>query len=278
MLPTSPAILSLNINEASKACGLSPSVLRIWELRYGWPNPKRKPNGYRAYNTHQVEELRRVAALVRSGTPISAIIVDGLPRWPSDHARPTPPRALVQTRQLPVPQATAEAALHRELIDALETRRGPHALELLQRIFWSVRPADEPLTALVPALVALAEHHAADRHFAEEGQVAAMVEHRCVQLLRMLRPGEETLPVVAATAADRPLAALVALVLSYRGIAARPLPAGDGPCVWVGTEAPAAAARVLTRVTALGADGAVSLAGVLDGAADALLLRRAISA
>src|SRR5580692_6884735 len=74
---------SLNINEASKACGLSPSVLRIWELRYGWPNPKRKPNGYRAYNQHQIQELKRVADLVKRGTPISTLIIDGLPRWPT---------------------------------------------------------------------------------------------------------------------------------------------------------------------------------------------------
>src|SRR4051812_36615461 len=110
---------SLNINEASKACGLSPSVLRIWELRYGWPNPKRKPNGYRAYNMHQVQELKRVATLVKSGTPISSIIVDGLPRWPTDHSRAPVPRTLTRTRALVRPTEPSEAILHRELIEAL---------------------------------------------------------------------------------------------------------------------------------------------------------------
>ena len=57
----------LNINEASQACGLSPSVLRIWELRYGWPNPRRKANGYRSYSPHLVEDLKRIAKLIEEG-------------------------------------------------------------------------------------------------------------------------------------------------------------------------------------------------------------------
>src|SRR4051812_44623865 len=80
---------ALNIKDTSKLTGLSPSVLRIWELRYGWPNPKRKSNGYRTYQPHQVDELKRVAGFVKDGVPISRLIVDGLPRWPTaDMSRP----------------------------------------------------------------------------------------------------------------------------------------------------------------------------------------------
>src|SRR6187399_203758 len=82
---------TMNINEASKLCGLSPSVLRIWELRYGWPNPKRKPNGYRAYTMHQVQELKRMGELVKAGVPVSSLIVEGLPRWPATHAHAAGP-------------------------------------------------------------------------------------------------------------------------------------------------------------------------------------------
>jgi DNA-binding transcriptional MerR regulator len=268
--PPSP---QLNINEASKFCGLSPSVLRIWELRYGWPNPKRKPNGYRVYTTHQVQELRRVANLVRAGTPISELIVDGLPRWPSDQTHVPAPRALVRTRALAAPSRPSEALLHRTLIDALETRRGPQIIELLQRIFWSVRPADEPRVALVPTLVALAEHRQADRQFAEAAAIAQMIQERCLQLLRLVKieVQGEPLQVVPTAAGERPLAALVALILSFQGAAARP---------WLGTEAAPAAdiscgparpdERAAHRVSALSDPGATSLADLLDGAADLL--------
>ncbi len=74
---------AFNIKEASHATGLTPSVLRIWELRYGWPKPKRKANGYRTYQRHQIEDLRRIASLVKAGQSISSLIQEnGLPHWP----------------------------------------------------------------------------------------------------------------------------------------------------------------------------------------------------
>lgn len=264
---------SLNINEASKACGLSPSVLRIWELRYGWPNPKRKSNGYRAYNQHQVQELRRVAQLVKSGTPISNLIVDGLPRWPTDHSRAPAPRSLSKTRTLTKPNDPGEALLHRDLIEALETRRGPAVKELLQRIFWTVRPADEPKTALVPCLVAISELRRADRTFSEANDVISMVKDRCIQLLRMLKTQDQPLLVVPAREADHALAALTALILCYRGTPARPYyelgePTGSYITVSDADSAETAGSRQVGRLTTLGAEAIVGLPELLDANQD----------
>lgn len=74
--------------------GLSPGVIRMWEARYGWPHPRRLPNGYRVYTPAQVEELRRVCQVVRAGTPIRQLIdADGNLALPRDPARrPTRPR------------------------------------------------------------------------------------------------------------------------------------------------------------------------------------------
>jgi DNA-binding transcriptional MerR regulator len=260
---------SLNINEASKACGLSPSVLRIWELRYGWPNPKRKPNGYRAYNQHQVQELKRVAQLVKSGMPISSLIVDGLPRWPTDASRAPVPRTLVKTRALTRPQDATEAALHRDLIEALETRRGPAVKELLQRIFWTVRPADEPKTALVPCVVALAELKRSDRRMPEEAEVGVMIRDRCSQLLRMLKNQEQPLLIVPARDGDLALAGLVALICSYRGTPARPwTELGEPTGVYVtvsDNDLGDGGGKQIGRLTTLGAEGVPSLAHLLEG-------------
>jgi len=271
--PTPATASSLNINEASKSCGLSPSVLRIWELRYGWPSPKRKTNGYRSYSTHQVQELTRIASLVKSGTPISSLIIDGLPRWPADVQRTTSPRVLAKTRFLAKPIPLTEAALQRDLIDALETRRGAHATEILQRIFWSVRPADEPRSALVPALVAMAELRRAGRPLEGEAELHVMVEDRCTQLLRMVKNDGQPLRIVPARPADTALASLVALILNYRQIAAQPSQTADdmaGACVMVSEdEFPAGAAVAgLGRLTTLGDAESPGLGDLLDGLVD----------
>jgi len=267
--PTPANASCLNINQASKTCGLSPSVLRIWELRYGWPSPKRMANGYRSYSVYQVQELTRIASLVKSGIPISSLIIDGLPRWPADLQRIPSPRILARTRTLAKPAALTEATLQRDLIDALETRRGAHATEILQRIFWSVRPADEPRTALVPALMAMAELRRAGRPLDVETELRAMVMNRCVQLLRMIKSDGPPLRIVPAREGDAALAALVALILSYRQIAAQPASAADAlasPCVVVSEdEVPAAGAQILGRLTTLGEAEAPSLAELLEG-------------
>ena len=269
--PTPATTSSLNINEASKSCGLSPSVLRIWELRYSWPSPKRKANGYRSYSTHQVQELTRIASLVKSGTPISSLIIDGLPRWPADVQRTSSPRILAKTRSLAKPAPLTEAALQRDLIDALETRRGAHATEILQRIFWLVRPADEARTALVPALVAMAELRRAGRPLEGEAELQVMVQNRCTQLLRMIKNEGQPLRIVPARPADAALASLVALILNYRHIAAQPAFTGDGATAGVlvsEDELPSGSAPGLGRLTTLGDAESPALGDLLDGLVD----------
>jgi DNA-binding transcriptional MerR regulator len=255
---------NLNINEASKACGLSPSVLRIWELRYGWPNPKRKPNGYRAYNQHQIQELKRVADLVKRGTPISALIIDGLPRWPTDQAIKRSPLGLTKSRALEKPSGVLEAKLQEELVEALEQRNTSHVKELLQRAFWSVRPADEVLTALVPTLMGLEELALAERPLAEDAEVRQLVQERSLQLLRRFRRGDQAeLWVVPVTRTDEALAAVTALILCLQGRQAQPwfqpeVPNG-GALVLAGDHQDAGAfkgdRRVIARVSSLGGAG-----------------------
>ena len=255
---------NLNINEASKACGLSPSVLRIWELRYGWPNPKRKPNGYRAYNQHQIQELKRVADLVKRGTPISALIIDGLPRWPTNQAIKRSPLGLTKARALDKPTGVLEAKLQVELVEAIEHRNISHVKELLQRAFWSVRPADEVLTALVPTLMGLEELALAERPLTEDAEVRQLIQERSLQLLRRFRRGEQAeVWVVPVVPTDQALATVTALILCLQGRQAQPwfdpgLPA-TGALVLAGDHQDAGAfrgeRRVIARISSLGGAG-----------------------
>lgn len=262
---------NMNINEASKACGLSPSVLRIWELRYGWPNPKRKPNGYRAYNQHQVQELKRVSDLVKRGTPISALIIDGLPRWPTDQAIKRSPMGLTKARALDKPAGVLETKLQEELIEALEHRNTSHVKELLQRAFWSVRPADEVLTALIPTLMGLEELALAERPLAEDAEIRQLIKERSEQLLRRYRKGDQAERwVVPVADTDQALAAVTALILCLQGHQAQPwlaptLPTTGGVLL-AGDHQDANAykgeRRIVGRVSSLGGVGLISLQGL----------------
>lgn len=256
---------ALNINDASKACGLSPSVLRIWELRYGWPSPRRRANGYRAYTSHQVQELKRVAQLVKTGTPISQLIIDGLPRWPTDTSTPQPPRGLPRTKSLPRSKILAVARMQDEVIEALDTRNAPGAQERLQRAVWQLRPADEPAAVLVPIVVAVAEARANGRPFDEEPALIAGVRTRVQQLLRMMRQSPSGLKIVPLGDDFTHIKAqLVTLILNQRvqdAAYAAAKPTDGSPWIAVGEGDSTGA---VGHVTALGGDGLVAMGDLLD--------------
>ncbi len=249
---------ALNINDASKACGLSPSVLRIWELRYGWPNPRRRANGYRAYSAHQVQELKRVAMLVKNGTSISQLIIDGLPRFPADGSTPQPPRGLPRTRALVRSRDPRIKETQDAVIEALDTRNAPVAQERLQRA------ADEPAAALVPVLVGVAEARANGRPFLEEAALLNAVRTRSQQIQRMMRQGSGAVTVVAVGDDIAQVAAqLVTLILNQRCVMATLAPVKPAKGVWiaVGEGETAGAAG---HVSLFGGEGQLAVADLLD--------------
>lgn len=57
----------MSIGAVSRATGLSPDLLRVWQKRYGFPVPKRKPSGHRLYSASDVRRLRRIAEAISRG-------------------------------------------------------------------------------------------------------------------------------------------------------------------------------------------------------------------
>src|SRR6266478_5364874 len=57
----------LNISAVERETGLSKDVLRIWERRYGFPEPKRDDNAERQYPQEQVAKLRAIKRLMDTG-------------------------------------------------------------------------------------------------------------------------------------------------------------------------------------------------------------------
>ncbi len=61
------ALTHLSISAVERDTGLSKDVLRVWERRYGFPQPGRDVNGERLYPMAQVERLRAIKRLMDGG-------------------------------------------------------------------------------------------------------------------------------------------------------------------------------------------------------------------
>ena len=64
----------LSIRRVAEETGLAAGTIRMWEQRYGFPEPQRTPAGYRQYREGDVEALRRVQAFRHRGLSIPAAI------------------------------------------------------------------------------------------------------------------------------------------------------------------------------------------------------------
>ena len=66
-LSTTPHGRNLAIAAVERDTGLSKDTLRVWERRYGFPQPARDTSGERLYPPEQVARLRLIARLLGSG-------------------------------------------------------------------------------------------------------------------------------------------------------------------------------------------------------------------
>ncbi len=62
------------ISEVSERTGIAISVLRMWESRFGFPQPRRRENGRRSYSEADVGRLRQVVRLREGGLALPAAI------------------------------------------------------------------------------------------------------------------------------------------------------------------------------------------------------------
>jgi MerR family transcriptional regulator, light-induced transcriptional regulator len=64
----------LPIREVAEQTGLAAGTIRMWEQRYGFPDPERTPAGYRLYDDTDVETLRKVVELRKGGLSVPAAL------------------------------------------------------------------------------------------------------------------------------------------------------------------------------------------------------------
>ncbi len=64
----------LSIKDVASQTGVAAGTIRMWEQRYGFPDPARTSGGYRVYSEDDVEALRRVVAYRHRGLSVPAAI------------------------------------------------------------------------------------------------------------------------------------------------------------------------------------------------------------
>jgi DICT domain-containing protein len=64
----------LAIKDIAERTGIAAATIRMWEQRYGFPEPARTASGYRVYTDDDVDVLRRVAALRDGGLSVPAAL------------------------------------------------------------------------------------------------------------------------------------------------------------------------------------------------------------
>jgi MerR family transcriptional regulator, light-induced transcriptional regulator len=72
--PFTHIVNGLAISNVAEQTGLAAGTIRVWEQRYGFPEPARTPSGYRVYQQQDVEILRRVVSYRDRGLSVPAAL------------------------------------------------------------------------------------------------------------------------------------------------------------------------------------------------------------
>ena len=67
---------ALTIGDLAERTGLSPAVLRMWETRHGFPEPRRLASGHRRYTDDDVELVRQVLRRKEAGIRLEVAIAE----------------------------------------------------------------------------------------------------------------------------------------------------------------------------------------------------------
>lgn len=132
----------LTIKETAQRSGFSASVLRVWEVRYGWPQPKRKPNGYRYYHPSILEDLEWVASRLAVGKTIGDLVREGeLVREDLKNPCPVPRRVTYDFTDIPQP-STDDGKKLRQRLEVAIANSDHGEIALLTSLAARLRPTE----------------------------------------------------------------------------------------------------------------------------------------
>ena len=237
----------LRIGELSRRVGVSPELLRAWELRYGLLQPSRSPGGFRLYSSADEERIKRMRAFQTQG--LSA----------AEAAR----LALESTAAAGTPAADGASALdHNSLAQALERFDEPAAQEAFDRALSAVSIESLLRDLVIPYLHDLGERwEAGTASVAQEHFASNFLRGRLLGLARGWGQGGGPLAILACAPGEQHDLPLIAFGLALRAYGWRI--AFLGPDTPLGTLADAAA-KLAPRLVVVSATSAPRLARLRD--------------
>ena len=173
------APIHLSIAAVERDTGLSKDTLRVWERRYGFPNPERDHFGERIYSIDQVDRLRAIRRLMDTGYRPGKIIGLSLEDL----------QALAESVSQPAPIASEDQAAD---LDQLMNVLKSHEIEDLRRQL-SQRVLRLGLARFVTELVAPLTEKVGDTW--ARGQLEIYEEHLFTESMQVvLRNAISTIP------------------------------------------------------------------------------------
>ncbi len=160
-----------SIASVERETGISKDLLRVWERRYGFPQPQRDVNGERLYSNDELAKLRVVRRLVDQGLRPGRILALPLSELEA-MSRDAPPTACsaLQDLALYLVKTHQTIELRRELVQSL-MRDGLHRF---------VTETVAPLSALVGEAWVRGEIQIFEEHLFTE-QLQAVLRHAIAQ-------------------------------------------------------------------------------------------------
>jgi len=136
--------VGLQIRQVAERTGIAAGTIRMWEQRYGFPEPARTASGYRMYTEEDVDALRRASTLRDAGLSVPAALeraraASGATDRPSIFGaiaggdEPVPARRLRKSTLLGISRAIEDETLARAagpvVIGAFQSARNFRAVE-----------------------------------------------------------------------------------------------------------------------------------------------------
>ncbi len=137
----------LSIGAVAKATGFSPDTLRVWQKRYGFPVPRRKPSGHRLYSSADVRRLRRISEALARGHRPGQVVPLAEPRLES----------LLTDRELTGAAGPQRPPVLRSLMDLVRGHRGPELTSALLADAAGLGPLEFLRLRVVPMITEVGE-------------------------------------------------------------------------------------------------------------------------
>jgi MerR family transcriptional regulator, light-induced transcriptional regulator len=183
-----------SIKAITTLTGLTAETLRAWERRYDCITPQRNESGRRSYSQNDLEKLKLLVCLTRSGHAISKIA-----QLDCEKLRHFQNQSVKQID-------TDQANLFSQIIEALQNYRIEHCEQLLKRALLAHEPLEYARDILLPALQQVGQlWHEEKINIAQEHMFSSCVKRIVLTLVNTLhQPSKRNPSMLFATPSGEP--------------------------------------------------------------------------